>query len=249
MMLVSTVFTQGGGAPATGLLLADIDLFLWSRRKTTGVIALLWNAVNPTEEVGGGIYTREYPGENYELYDYLAYANYTGIAVLDSDHAIMNSALTLDAHSIWSYSSKQLTLNLPMLQTIIGGTSISILRGDTLDLDVQYLGDITNRSKLWFTVKVDKDFPDGSADIMIEETAGLQYINRAGAAIPANGSITVIDPVSGSISIDLAASETAKLLITGNFYYDIQVLYATGVVTTLRMGRATIVGDMTRSVL
>jgi hypothetical protein len=148
----------------------------------------------------------------------------------------------------WSYRSRTLTTSLADFHLAQNGMDISIHRGDTLSLSLTYLGDISARSKLWFTVKEDKDSADTLADIQIEETAGLVYINKAAAGTPANGSITVTDAALGNLTITLAAVEAAKLDTTGKFTYDLQMLTAAGVVTTLRQGKAQMVSDITRSV-
>ena len=90
-LVVSALFTQAGGAPATGLALADIDLYLFSRNKTTGAIAAVWNPQNPTEEIGGGLYSRALTTADEQTYDYYGYAQYTGVVVLDSNYSLQAS--------------------------------------------------------------------------------------------------------------------------------------------------------------
>jgi len=125
--------------------------------------------------------------------------------------------------------------------------TIDIRRGDTLDIDFAGLSDLTTRTNVWFTVKGDKDDADSAADIQIDEITGLLYIAGApGTAI--NGSITVTDAAAGKLTVALAAVETAKLDIVGRFFYDVQVLYASGVVQTETRGHTNIIGDVTRTV-
>ena len=90
-IVISALWTQGGGDPATGLALADIDLYLFSRNRSTGVVAPIWVAVNPTEEIGGGLYSRSYATADEDTYGYFAYAQYMGVAVLDNDYSLMGS--------------------------------------------------------------------------------------------------------------------------------------------------------------
>ena len=83
--------------------------------------------------------------------------------------------------------------------------------------------------------------------IQVEETAGLEYINGAVAAVPGNGSITVINAGSGDIQVDVAAVETAKLQsCTGIWYYDIQMLDGASVVTTMQSGECYMLPDVTK---
>jgi len=95
-MIVSALFTKDGGDPATGLALADIDLYLSSRNKSTGAVAVVWAGVNPTEELVGGLYSKAYV-EDTMTYDYFAYAEYTGATVLDSNYSLQTSPMEGDA--------------------------------------------------------------------------------------------------------------------------------------------------------
>jgi len=87
-LTVAAFFTDGGGSPATGLALADIDLYLTSQNKSTGADAVIWTgAENPTEEIDNiGAYTRIYALADFDTYDYFVVATYTGAAVLDVDN-------------------------------------------------------------------------------------------------------------------------------------------------------------------
>lgn len=126
------------------------------------------------------------------------------------------------------------------------GDSLDLQRGDTWSISCQRMGDVSGRTKLWFTLKEVNDDADALAWVQIEETVGLEYIGGAAAGTPANGSITVIDAVKGDLTVALAAVEAAKLENVGNLFYDLQMLTATGV-TTLTRGRAVIMADSTRT--
>lgn len=89
-MLIAALFTKTAGAPALGLALAEIDMYLYSRAKATSAVVTELNAVHPTEEVGGGIYTRAYV-DDPATYDYFAFAHYTGVTVLDSAYSLQGS--------------------------------------------------------------------------------------------------------------------------------------------------------------
>ncbi|MHC4687381.1 MAG: hypothetical protein ACYTEW_24195 [Planctomycetota bacterium] len=95
-MIISILFTQNSGDPATGLALADIELTLYRRNRTTGVAETLLSAVAPTEEIGGGQYTRRYTGEDPETYTYHAWAEYTGATVLDSNYSLQTTPNNAD---------------------------------------------------------------------------------------------------------------------------------------------------------
>jgi len=88
-MIVAALFTKSNGQPATGLTLADIDLYLSRRAKADGTVTAVWSGEHPTEEVVGGLYSKAYAADT-TTYDYFAYAHYTGATVLDVDYALMD---------------------------------------------------------------------------------------------------------------------------------------------------------------
>lgn len=96
MILAQAFFTRNTGIPATGLALADIDLYLTSRNKATGAVAVIWNgAQNPTEELTNiGCYARAYNLDTTVTHNYALRATYTGAVVLDVDHVIGGLLLT-----------------------------------------------------------------------------------------------------------------------------------------------------------
>lgn len=91
-LVVSVLFTQNAGDPATGLALGDIDITLRTRVKATGVMADIWATQNPTEEVGGGLYSRALAGEDEVTFDYFGWAQYTGAVVLDSIYSLYSDS-------------------------------------------------------------------------------------------------------------------------------------------------------------
>jgi len=133
------------------------------------------------------------------------------------------------------------------------GDDIEIIRGDTFIYPFTFLADLTAYTKLWFTVKDDKDDTDAQAIIQIIEsnpgaaTDGLLAIAGGTPTALGNGSITLSSLPLGNGTVRVEAVETAKLDDTGNFYYDFQYQNATNTLTA-RRGRATISGDTTRTV-
>lgn len=89
-MTVASKFTQGGGAAATGLVLADIDLYLTEQDRATGADTVIWDGTqHPTEEIDNcGFYIRIYPTADIINNNYFARAVYTGAAVLDVDEVM-----------------------------------------------------------------------------------------------------------------------------------------------------------------
>jgi hypothetical protein len=87
-LTVQVHFTQAVGTPATGLTLADIDLYLTEQDKATGITTVIWDGTqHPTIEVDNiGAYVRIYAGADMDANHYSCRGTYTGAAVLDVDH-------------------------------------------------------------------------------------------------------------------------------------------------------------------
>lgn len=136
-----------------------------------------------------------------------------------------------------------------IISTLVTG-EVTITRGDTLVLPFEDIGDITTRDNIWFTVKSDKDDEDTAADIQIDEDNGLLYINGVDAQAAgwaADGSITVTDAVAGDLTVRLEAVQSAKITTCSRNWYDLQVLWLDGTVSTLSKGIARVIGDLTRA--
>jgi len=150
-----------------------------------------------------------------------------------------------NAAAVWAAADRTLTQSAVAIQATVDGDDIAIQRGDTFSAAITGLGDISARTNLWFTVKVQRSDADSASIIQIDENNGLLYLNGAAATVAGNGSITVNDAVAGNITITLAAAETDDLRPQA-LQYDIQMATATGV-STLSDGSARVVADVTRA--
>jgi hypothetical protein len=83
---------------------------------------------------------------------------------------------------------------------------------------------------------------------MIEETAGLLYLNGAAAANAALGDITVTNAVTGAITVVLDETMADDLVPAAGLRYDVQMLTAAGAVSTLTEDAAEVTADVTRRV-
>ena len=71
--------------------------------RTTGAVAAVWNTENPTAEVSNvGSYVKVYASADFDTYDYVATAQYTGGSSLDCDYVAgaIGSGVTLDDNAI-----------------------------------------------------------------------------------------------------------------------------------------------------
>ena len=109
------------------------------------------------------------------------------------------------------------------------------------------LGDISNRSKLWLTVKRRTEDTDDQSVIQITEAGGLIVLNGSTDVTSGNGVLTVDDENDGDITITLGEAETAALSPVKSLVYDVQVLTSAGNVTTLTEAAASVDADVTRA--
>lgn len=96
-LLVSASFTiSGGDAPATGLTLSDISLYLNEIDRATGAETIVWDGTeNPTDEATDvGAYYRIYTGADLDENVYFGGGLYTGASTLDNDW--VTGAVTLN---------------------------------------------------------------------------------------------------------------------------------------------------------
>jgi hypothetical protein len=95
-LTVSATFTKNSGQPASGLALAEIDLYLTQQDRATGVDTVIWDGTEkPTAEMDNvGAYIRILATADLDLYNYFATAYYTGATVLDQDY--VNGGVGID---------------------------------------------------------------------------------------------------------------------------------------------------------
>jgi hypothetical protein len=138
------------------------------------------------------------------------------------------------AAAVWGYATRTLTQSAAAGgDGAVAGTTITRIRGDTLLASLTGLGNISARSKLWFTVK---SSPEGDADtdalLLIEETAGLTVVNKAPYLTIAHGSIVVTNATTGALTVTVKP-EVTRLLAAGSYHYDVQMLTGAAAVITL----------------
>lgn len=134
--------------------------------------------------------------------------------------------------------------------TAVVGSTITILRGDTLSAQLLDLGDITQYASLDFTIKRVAGELDDAAKIRLRKNAsgaddGLLRLNGAEHTSPTDGSIVIDDLTTGDIEIRLNANATSEL-VPGNYVYDIQLITANEV-KTLTSGKCKVTADVTRA--
>ncbi len=135
--------------------------------------------------------------------------------------------------------------------TAVIGSTITILRGDTLSAALLNLGSLASYVSLDFTIKRSAYEADDDAIVRIRKNAtgltdGLVRLNGAAYTTGTDGSITITDAPTGDITIMLKAAVTDDL-VPGSYVYDIQLIEAAEV-STLTTGGLVVTADVTRLV-
>lgn len=158
----------------------------------------------------------------------------------------MSAAIAGVAAAVWAYATRTLTSSAAEVAAALEGAAITILRGDTLTVSWSGLGDLSDRTKLWVTVKADRHHPDGAAVLQVVEDAGLAVIAGELAKTPANAAVVVTDEVAGDVTLVVVGVETAKLSELASGCWDLQILTSYGP-RTVTEGTASVTLDVTRA--
>lgn len=160
-----------------------------------------------------------------------------------SDVYVVDSSRVSD---VWSNATRTLTQTAAQVAGAVAGSTLTITQSYDFDATISGLTIAAGRSKLWLSVKEAAGDSDDDALIRIEESEGLERINKAEPedGDESNGTLTA-DDVAGTVTIHLAAIETAKLT-SGNrqLVYDIKQLFGEAL-TQLTVGAAKVVLGVT----
>jgi hypothetical protein len=240
MLLVTVLFTANSGEPAAGLTLTDIEITLLSRNRSTGAVATVWNAVNPTEEVGGGQYTRAYTDDDTEVYSYHAWAQYTGIATLDVNYSLQSAgggtSVAEIADAVWDEALSGHTTSGTAGAYVrrIGSAAITVTSPVSTD------GDIT------IDQGYDYQSADGRALEWTDDDGSWPDLTDATATFIIEGELEVTGTISNptgpaTITVELTAAQTAALTASSTSVdYVIECTTAGSHVILIILGEATI---------
>jgi hypothetical protein len=126
--------------------------------------------------------------------------------------------------------------------------SLTVHRGDTFVRQYTGLGDISDRTKLWVTIKRQKSQTDAQALFQFTEADGLLTFNGAAASSAGLASVVVDDEDEGDITITIDESLTAQLRECLGWHWDVQVRRSNGrTETPLQNGVFNVTEDVTRA--
>lgn len=164
-----------------------------------------------------------------------------------SENADVPSAVPTAAQ-IWANATRTLTMSAAQIAAIVDGSDLALQRGDTLVIALTGLGNITTRTKLWFALKDHRNDADSEAQLIVEETAGLQVVAGGTPVTGDTATLVVTNATTGAATITISAQASMKLAEAKRAVWDMQMTTAAGVVTTLTQGDATVVSDVTRRI-
>lgn len=123
---------------------------------------------------------------------------------------------------------------------------ITCLRGDTLQVALPALGDITARTKLLMTAKANVNDADDLSVFQVTESVGLTRLNGIDAVTAGSAGLTVSNATTGVVNLRIDATVTAALAVR-DLVWDVQVYFPSGISTPIS-GVFSVVADVTQSV-
>lgn len=165
---------------------------------------------------------------------------------IDAD-SLKADAVTEIGTGVWASPQRTLTQSAAEVAATFSGSDITIKRGDTVTISFTGLGDLSTYTKIWMTCKSKLSHLDMQSIFQIEKTGNLLYLNGSAASTATDGTLTVVDEVTGAVTALLKPAVSAEL-IPNTYEYDLQGMTAAGVVNTLKEGDLTVTGDVTRAV-
>lgn len=242
-LTVSANFTKNSGQPATGLTLAEINLYLTAVHKTTGARTVIFDGTqNPTFEVNNvGVYGRIYTDADFSTYDYFASANYTGADSLDQDW--INGAASVE-------TTVSLTTPVATVTAAVSGDAIEVYRGTTWIIPLALSRNISAYNTIFFSVKrYPTDSEDDAVLRVYNDASGLLRFNGASPSAASNGTITISDATDGDIIITIQKAETINAPVLDCLDYDVKGIDDDGNTDMLAKGteKFTITADITQA--
>ena len=125
------------------------------------------------------------------------------------------------------------TIPSAVAQASIIPLRITMIRGDTLSIQLPAMGTLTGRTKLIFTAKATTNTPDAAALFQITEAGGLVTLLGSGS-VTGTGSLVVANATTGLVNLTLSATATALIPATTTPYvWDCEVIGPSGTRTPI----------------
>lgn len=125
------------------------------------------------------------------------------------------------------------TIPSAVAQASIIPLRITMIRGDTLSVQLPAMGTLTGRTKLIFTAKATTNTPDAAALFQITEAGGLVTL-LGSSSVTGTGSLVVANATTGLVNLTLSATATALIPATTTPYvWDCEVIGPSGTRTPI----------------
>ena len=166
----------------------------------------------------------------------------------DQYKADLTGISTLTAAQVWAHTTRTLTQSAASILAALEGSVISVYQYTTWSFSLTGLGDISARSKLYFTAKGNLD--DGDSEdatiLQVEETDGLLMIGGEEASDPLMATLVVDNAALGNITVTVDDSVTG--LENQHGLYDVKMVTAAGTTQVLTISTFQIKSVVTKAV-
>jgi hypothetical protein len=149
------------------------------------------------------------------------------------------------AEDLWTYARRTLTMSPAAVQALLVESTLTIRRGDSIEVEIPLSQDPSTATAVVFTAK---RHPVGDAD-----TAAIIQVTVAGGLTRLNG-LAVDDAALGSLTtsgttatLTIHGEATAALTVKTGLYWDVQIIDADGDPVTIAEGRLNVTADVTRA--
>jgi len=180
----------------------------------------------------------------------------TGIATSEEleliGEKVDNIPIAPTAQQIWTHPVRTLIQPGISLETPIAGSELILYKDATNIISLSNLGDLSNRTQVWFTIKANLDMPDDESILQVTETGNLQFINQInvsdlGPDIP-EVTLAVIDEGQATITISAEAGQALPVMQVTPVEWDLKVAFSDGSVIPIQIGTAYIRQTATRAI-
>jgi len=149
--------------------------------------------------------------------------------------------------AVWTYAHRTLIQAGVSLELPVVGNSLTLYRDSTNVIVLSPLGELTNRTNVWFTIKRNLDSSDEEAIVQITENEGIVYLNKT----PYTSLLDSLDVTDDGVATITLSAETSAGLPFNQvtpIEWDLKVAFADGQVLPIQTGTALIKATATRAI-
>lgn len=203
----------------------------------------------PVTELGGGVYMWYTTANVPYAVIFKSTINGTPTELLGIRE---REAVDLTASQVWTNPFRTLIQPGISLETPVTGSELIIYKDATNVISLSDLGDLTNRTQAWFTIKANLDMSDDDAILQVTETGDLQHINQiSGVDLGIDKpdvTMAVTDEGQATITISAEAGQALPVMQVTPVEWDFKVAFSDGTVIPIQTGTAYIKQTATRAI-